>query len=104
MIAVQVTTGFSPADWTVAIAAVVAAVALLWTRVVGPFIARPLGKAIRHEIDEVVAERLEPVEHAQDLASQALATIDQLVRSHNAKVDRRMAEFERRLAAMESVS
>jgi len=33
-----------------------AAVALLWTRWIGPFIGRPIGKAVRSELEEVVEQ------------------------------------------------
>lgn len=43
-------------EWVIVLSAFFAAVALLWTRWLGPFIGRPIGKAIRGELEEVVEQ------------------------------------------------
>ena len=65
----------------VLLGAAVAAIAMMWTRFIGPFIGRPIGKAIRAELEELV---------------------EQIVVRLNNELLRRIGEHERRLSQNET--
>ena len=65
----------------VLVGAACAALAMMWTRFIGPFIGRPIGKAIRAELEELV---------------------EQIVVRLNNELLRRIGEHERRLAQNEA--
>lgn len=75
----MVTTGWLWADWIIAVAALLTAVSFLWAKFVGPFLLKPLARLVRREIEEVVTEKLEPVEHAVDLLAEAFRSLEESV-------------------------
>ena len=68
-------------EWIVLVGAAFAAVAMMWQRFLGPFIGRPIGRAIRAELKELVEE---------------------IVVSLNNELLRKMGEHERRLNQAET--
>ena len=44
------------AEWVILGAAVITALGVLWAKVLGPFIGKPIGKAIRTELEDLVEQ------------------------------------------------
>lgn len=84
------------------VAAIITSVSVIWSRTVGPYLAKPIAKAIRHELTEAVeiifADSPVIHEHIREVTQEVVAKESAVIVAHLRDHEERLSRIEEQTA------